>query len=104
MSDGAFAFARANARWIGAGALMALCSGFGQTYFISIFAGNIRADFSLSHGSWGAIYAGSTLASAAVMLWAGGLACGGWAASFFWGLLFPASPWAWPRRSGCCRS
>ncbi|MCT8158590.1 MFS transporter [Pseudoruegeria sp. SHC-113] len=74
MSDSALGFARANARWIGAGALMALCSGFGQTYFISIFAGNIRADFGLSHGGWGALYASGTLASAAVMLWAGGLA------------------------------
>lgn len=66
-------FLRANARWIGAGALLTLLSGFGQTFFISVFAGEIRAAFGLSHAGWGAVYAAGTLASAGVMVWAGGL-------------------------------
>ncbi|MEM6465979.1 MAG: MFS transporter [Pseudomonadota bacterium] len=49
-------------------------SSFGQTFFISIFAGEIREAFDLSHGTWGGIYTIGTLASAALMLWAGGLA------------------------------
>ncbi|MEO1552201.1 MAG: MFS transporter, partial [Pseudomonadota bacterium] len=49
-------------------------SSFGQTFFISIFAGEIRETFGLTHGQWGGIYTLGTLASAAVMLWAGGLA------------------------------
>lgn len=67
-------FLRENARWLAAGALLAFLSSFGQTYFISIFAGEIRAEFGLSHGEWGGIYTLGTGASAAVMLWAGGLA------------------------------
>ena len=48
-------------------------SSFGQTYFISIFAGEIRTTFNLSHGDWGAIYGFGTFASAIAMVWAGGL-------------------------------
>ena len=48
-------------------------SSFGQTYFISIFAGEIRTTFDLSHGDWGAIYGFGTFASAVAMVWAGGL-------------------------------
>jgi MFS family permease len=62
-----------NARWLGAGALLAFLSSFGQTYFISVFAGEIRAAFGLSNGQWGGIYTLGTTASAIVMIWAGGL-------------------------------
>lgn len=67
-------FLRQNAPWLSAGMLLAFTSSFGQTFFISIFAGEIRAEFGLSHGQWGGIYALGTLASAVVMIWAGGLA------------------------------
>jgi len=53
--------------------MLTLMSGFGQTYFISIFAGEIRETFNLTHGEWGGIYTLGTGASAAVMVWAGGL-------------------------------
>ena len=53
--------------------MLTLSSSFGQTFFISIFAGEIRGEFGLSHGAWGGIYTIGTLASAVVMLWAGGL-------------------------------
>ncbi|WP_174824977.1 MFS transporter [Ruegeria arenilitoris] len=48
-------------------------SSFGQTFFISIFAGQIRAEFGLSHGAWGGLYSLGTTVSAIVMIWAGGL-------------------------------
>ncbi|MEM6744233.1 MAG: MFS transporter [Pseudomonadota bacterium] len=67
------AFVRANAPWLGAGALMTFSSSFGQTFFIALFAGEIRAEFGLSHGDWGGIYTLGTLMSAALMMWAGGL-------------------------------
>lgn len=66
-------FVRLNARWLGAGFLIAFVSSFGQTYFISIFAGALRSEFDLSHGQWGGIYLIGTSASAVVMIWAGGL-------------------------------
>ena len=62
-----------NSRWLAAGALLTLMSSFGQTYFISIFAGEIRTTFNLSHGDWGAIYGFGTFASAIAMVWAGSL-------------------------------
>lgn len=68
-----FAFLKQNRNWLTAGALLSLLSSFGQTYFISIFAAEIQADFGLSHGGWGATYALGTMASAATMIWAGSL-------------------------------
>ena len=67
------AFLRENAPWLTAGVLLTFLSSFGQTFFISIFAGHIRADFGLSHGQWGGIYTVGTFVSALAMVWAGGL-------------------------------
>ncbi len=67
-------FIRGNARWLSAGALLTFLSSFGQTFFISLFSEPIRHDFNLSHGEWSGIYALGTGVSAAVMVWAGGLA------------------------------
>jgi len=67
------AFLRDNAPWLAAGVLLTFLSSFGQTYFISVFAGEIRGAFDLSHGEWGGIYSLGTTASALVMVWAGGL-------------------------------
>ncbi len=66
-------FVKENAPFLAAGALMTFMSGFGQTFFISIFAGEIRGTFGLSHGEWGGIYMLGTTASAIVMVWAGAL-------------------------------
>lgn len=66
-------FIRLNARWLLAGMLLTFSSSYGQTFFISVFAGSIREEFGLSHGTWGSVYALGTIASAAVMVWAGAL-------------------------------
>ena len=58
-----------NSRWLLAGALLTLVSSFGQTFFISLFAGESRKTFNLSHGDWGAIYGFGTFASAIVLIW-----------------------------------
>ena len=68
---GYFEFIRSNIAWLLAGFILALSSSFGQTFFISIFAGKIQTYFNLSHGDWGSIYMIGTLASATVMIWAG---------------------------------
>lgn len=67
-------FLRDNARWLAAGALLSLSTVFGQTFFISLYAGQWREEFGLSHGQWGAIYMTATLASAALLTQAGRLA------------------------------
>ncbi|PTE23810.1 MFS transporter [Cereibacter changlensis] len=68
-----FTFLRANAPFLFVGFLLSFLSSFGQTFFISTFGGEIRAEFGLSHGQWGAVYGIATTFSAAVMLWSGGL-------------------------------
>ena len=68
-----FKFIINNVQWLAAGMMLTFMSSFGQTYFISIFSGEIRNTFNLSHGDWGLIYGFGTFASAIVMIWAGGL-------------------------------
>ncbi len=63
-----FQFLRQNAKWLIAPLLLALGSGFGQTFFIAIFGGALRTEFGLSNGAWGTIYLIGTLASAIVMV------------------------------------
>ncbi len=69
-----FSFLRSNLRWLGAGFLLSFSSSFGQTYFISLFSGDLRAAFDLSHGGFGGLYTLATLASAATLVWLGKLA------------------------------
>ncbi len=66
-------FLRANGRLIGFGVFMYFCSSAGQTFYVSLFGGELRAAFDLSHGNFGTIYAVATLASAATLVWAGRL-------------------------------
>lgn len=72
--QGYLAFFRDNTPFLGTGALLLFLSCFGQTFFISIFGGEIRESYGLSNGEWGMIYMIATGASAVVMVWAGGLA------------------------------
>ncbi|MGF1502675.1 MAG: MFS transporter [Paracoccaceae bacterium] len=65
-----------NARWLGAGFAFSFLSSFGQTFFISLFAGEIKDAYGLSDGEWGTLYTVATLASAAALLRFGGLADG----------------------------
>lgn len=58
-------FLRDNARWLFGGFLLTFFSSFGQTYFISLSAGEIRSEYGLSHGDFGTLYMVATLASAA---------------------------------------
>ncbi|PRY81890.1 MFS transporter [Marivita geojedonensis] len=97
-------YLRANASFLTAGAMLTFLSSFGQTYFISLFAGEVRTSFELSHGAWGGIYMVGTMASAALMIWAGGLTdlfrvrvlapivLGGLAAAC---LAMAFNPWVW---------
>lgn len=64
-------FLRDNARWLAASFLLTMFSGFGQTYFIALSAGDLRAEFGLSHGELGLLYMLATLASALVLPYAG---------------------------------
>src|SRR5690606_28975892 len=56
---------------LAAGFLLAFGSSFGQTFFIALSGGEIRAEFNLSHGAFGSLYSAATLASGVLMLWVG---------------------------------
>ncbi len=64
-------FLRRNWLFLLAGFLLTFTSSYGQTYFISLFAGVIKGDFGLSDGQWGGIYTVGTTLSAITMVWAG---------------------------------
>ncbi len=68
-----FAFLRENSSFLAAGLLLTFSSSFGQTFFISIFSGEIMRTFGLSDGQWGMIYALGTMASALLLIWGGSL-------------------------------
>ncbi len=55
------------------GIFLIFSSSFGQTFFISLFSGEIRDEFNLSHGTFGIFYSGATLMSAIVFFWLGKL-------------------------------
>ena len=63
-----------NRHWLGFGFLLTFASAFGQTWFISLFAGDVKDRFGLTDGGWGLIYTAATLASAGLLFSRGGLA------------------------------
>lgn len=74
MNTNYFTFIKQNAPFLATGALLSFLSSFGQTFFISIFGGEIRSAFNLSNGDWGILYMLATTGSAILMVFAGGLA------------------------------
>lgn len=63
-----------NRRWLGFGFLLTFASAFGQTWFVSLFAGEVQERFGLTDGGWGLLYTAATLASAALLFARGGVA------------------------------
>lgn len=53
------------------GVSFALFSSFGQTFLISLFVPSFVTTFSLTDGTFGALYSGATLVSAMILPWAG---------------------------------
>lgn len=65
---------RTDIRWLSSGFLLTLYSGFGQTYFIALFAGQLKSELAITDGEFGSLYTIGTLASAALLAVAGRLA------------------------------
>lgn len=62
---------RAEIRWLASGYLLNFSSGFGQTYFIALFAGHLKTELAITDGQFGGLYTLGTLASACLLMWAG---------------------------------
>lgn len=71
---GMIEFVRQNLRWLGTGFLLTFASSFGQTWFIALFAGELKEVHGLSDGAWGSLYTVATLFSAALLFARGALA------------------------------
>jgi MFS family permease len=65
------AFIIGNFRFLAFGFLLSFFSSFGQTYVISVFNPDIRAQFGLSHGDFGMVFAIATVCSALCLIWFG---------------------------------
>ncbi len=68
-----FSFLRNNWRFLSFGIFLNFFSSTGQTFFISIFGGELRKDFNLSEGDFGFIFMIATLLSATSLIWLGRL-------------------------------
>ena len=55
------------------GFLIAFSSGFGQTFFISLFSNDFRQTFNLTNTEFGSLYSIATVLSAITIIWAGKL-------------------------------
>jgi len=53
--------------------LIAFSSGFGQTFFISLFSNDFRQTFDLTNAEFGSLYSIATVMSAITIIWAGKL-------------------------------
>ena len=58
-----------NWRFLAFGFLMTFAASFGTTPLISLFSGEIRAEYGLSHGDFGIIYSIANLVGAAGIVW-----------------------------------
>ena len=61
-------FLKGNFRKVSFGWLLTFLSGFGQTFLISLYVPEIIKSFSISEGTFGAIYAGCTVTASMIML------------------------------------
>lgn len=68
-----FGFIRRHPRRLALGFGLTFFASFGQTYFIALFGGELRAFFDLGVAGFGAIYSAATLASGLLILYLGGL-------------------------------
>lgn len=58
-------------RLLALGVLLMFSSSFGQTWFVSLHGGELRAAFGLSHGEFGGLYSLATLVGAVGLAWIG---------------------------------
>ena len=71
--QGYFGFIKDQWSLLAFGFLAVFWGNFGQTFFVGVFSDSIQTSLALSAGDYGLAYSVATLASAATVVWAGGL-------------------------------
>jgi len=66
-------FLRSNFRFIGFGFLLTMLSSYGQTFYVALYGTEIRAEFDLGHGSFGAVFSTVSIVAAVLLIWLGRL-------------------------------
>ncbi|MBT3929810.1 MAG: MFS transporter [Rhodospirillaceae bacterium] len=66
-------FLRGNFRFIGFGFLLTMLSSYGQTFYVALYGAEIRAEFGLGHGSFGAVFSTVSVVAAVSLIWLGRL-------------------------------
>ncbi len=66
-------FLAANARFITFGFVLTMLSSYGQTFYVALYGTEIRAEFELSNGGFGAVYSFVSIVAAILLVWVGRL-------------------------------
>ncbi len=66
-----FRFVSEHRAFLAFGASLTFASNFGQTFYVALFGAEMRREFGLSHGAFGALYSVATLASGVTLIWVG---------------------------------
>ena len=64
-------FLRSNWRFVSFGVFLTMLSSFGQTFYVALYGADIRAEFDLSNGGFGAAFSLASIAAAAALVWIG---------------------------------
>lgn len=66
-------FLTANARFITFGFVLTFLSSYGQTFYVALYGTEIRSEFGLSNGGFGAVYSFVSIVAAVLLVWVGRL-------------------------------
>mgnify|MGYP000847664902 FL=1 len=64
-------FLRENWRFVSFGMFLTMASSFGQTFYVALYGADIRAEFGLSNGDFGAVFSGASIIAAGALIWLG---------------------------------
>jgi sugar phosphate permease len=64
-------FLRENWRFISFGVFLTMASSFGQTFYVALYGADIRAEFALSNGDFGAVFSAASIVAAGALIWLG---------------------------------
>ena len=56
-------FLRSNWRFVSFGVFLTMLSSFGQTFYVALYGADIRAEYGLSNGGFGAVFPPASIAA-----------------------------------------